>query len=68
MPLRLVYGPADPVNGERTAAVFRREVADADVVRLADGVGHYPQIEDPEAVWTAFEEHLEQARERRESP
>jgi len=31
-----------------------REVVPAPDVVLLDGIGHYPQIEDPDGVWRAF--------------
>ena len=54
IPLRLVNGPADPVSGRHVAQAYRRIVPSADVVLLADHIGHYPQIEDPEGVLAAF--------------
>lgn len=54
VPVRLVVGPADPISGETLAARYEEIVAGADVVRLSAGIGHYPQIEDPEAVVDAY--------------
>lgn len=53
VPLRLVNGPEDPVSGAHLAARYRELVPDADVVSLP-GIGHYPQVEDPEGVLRAF--------------
>ncbi len=53
VPLRLVNGLLDPVSGAATVARYRDLIPDPDVVVL-DDVGHYPQIEAPERVLTAF--------------
>jgi pimeloyl-ACP methyl ester carboxylesterase len=53
VPLRLINGPADPVSGAHAAARYRELVPSPDVV-LLDGIGHYPQIEDPSGVTDAF--------------
>ena len=52
IPLRLINGPLDPVSGEHLQVRYRELIKDADVVSLA-GIGHYPQLEDPEGVWRA---------------
>lgn len=52
-PLRLIYGPEDPVSGAPIARRFAEVVPNADVVRL-DGIGHYPQTEAPARVLEAF--------------
>ena len=52
MPRRFVNGPLDPNSGAHMAARYRELVPDADVVSLA-GLGHYPQLEDPERVQDA---------------
>lgn len=49
VPLRFVWGPLDPVSGAHMLAELRLRRPDAAVTELA-GVGHYPQLEDPEAV------------------
>lgn len=58
VPLRLIDGAADPVSGAHMAARYRELVPHADVV-LLDGIGHYPQIEDPAGVLRAFLEFVE---------
>jgi len=55
VPLRLVIGLDDPVAGVAIARRYRALLPVADVVELA-GIGHYPQIEDPEAVVQAVED------------
>ena len=52
VPVRLIDGLADPVSGAHLVARYRELVRPADVVELA-GVGHYPQVEAPEAVAAA---------------
>ncbi len=53
VPMRLVYGAEDPVAGADIAARYRELVSAADIVPLP-GIGHYPQVEDPEGVLRAF--------------
>ncbi|HYW05193.1 MAG TPA: alpha/beta hydrolase [Gammaproteobacteria bacterium] len=53
--MRLVNGVADPVSGGDMADRYAEVVPQADVRRLA-GIGHYPQLEAPEAVITAARE------------
>jgi pimeloyl-ACP methyl ester carboxylesterase len=49
VPLRFVWGMADPRSGARVADAIRRRVPSAQLVALSD-VGHYPQLEVPDAV------------------
>ncbi len=53
IPSRLISGPEDPVSGGAMADRYEADVQNADVVRLP-GIGHYPQVEAPEAVRDAF--------------
>jgi pimeloyl-ACP methyl ester carboxylesterase len=53
VPLRLVDGALDPVSGAHMAARYRELVPEADVVLLPD-IGHYPQVEAPDAVLEAY--------------
>jgi len=55
VPLRLIDGGLDPVSGAHLCEAYRRTVPNADAV-LLDHVGHYPQLEDPDAVLKAFDE------------
>lgn len=59
VPQRLVIGLADPVSGWRIAWRYRELLPSADVIELP-GIGHYPQIEAPEAVLTAHAQFLHQ--------
>jgi pimeloyl-ACP methyl ester carboxylesterase len=53
VPLRFINGPEDPVSGRHMAERYRELVPNPDVV-LLEGIGHYPQLEAPEAVLAAF--------------
>lgn len=53
LPIRFVWGMADPVSGAHMANVIRERRPGADLVELAD-VGHYPQLEAPAAVIEAI--------------
>lgn len=57
VPVRFVCGAADPISGAHMAVRYRALVPHPDVVELA-GVGHYPQVEAPEAVAAAILEHF----------
>ena len=52
IPVRLVLGLEDPVSGEHIATRYRDLVAEPDIVSLP-GIGHFPQLEDPDAVLQA---------------
>ena len=52
-PLRLIDGLADPISGANMVQRYRELVPQPDVVELAH-VGHYPQLESPDAVAAAF--------------
>lgn len=49
VPRRLICGAVDPVSGAHLADRYRELVPDPDVV-LLEGVGHYPQLEEPDRV------------------
>ncbi|MCA9673606.1 MAG: alpha/beta fold hydrolase [Kofleriaceae bacterium] len=53
VPLRLIDGVVDPVSGAHMVARYREVVPHPDVVELP-GIGHYPQVEAPDAVLGAF--------------
>jgi pimeloyl-ACP methyl ester carboxylesterase len=54
VPLRLVWGMADPRSGAHIAEHAKERLPNLGVVAL-DDVGHYPQLEAPEHVATAVE-------------
>ena len=53
VPLRFINGPLDPVSGATMVTRYRQLIPDPDVVVL-HGIGHYPQVEAPDAVLEAF--------------
>lgn len=53
VPLRLIDGLDDPVSGAHLAARYRELVPEPDTVGLT-GIGHYPQVEAPDATLEAF--------------
>jgi pimeloyl-ACP methyl ester carboxylesterase len=54
VPMRLIDGPVDPNSGAHMARRYAEVVPDADVVMLADDIGHWPQLEAPEQVLEHF--------------
>jgi pimeloyl-ACP methyl ester carboxylesterase len=53
VPLRVINGPVDPVSGAHLVARYRELVPYPDTVTLP-GIGHYPQVEDPESTLQAL--------------
>lgn len=53
IPLRVIDGAADPVSGAHMVARYKALVPNPDTILLPE-IGHYPQVEAPEAVWEAF--------------
>jgi pimeloyl-ACP methyl ester carboxylesterase len=53
IPLRFVNGAADPISGVHMARRYEELIPNPDVVVL-DRIGHYPQVEAPQAVLDAF--------------
>jgi pimeloyl-ACP methyl ester carboxylesterase len=53
VPIALIDGMADPISGAHMVARFRELVPNAPVTELA-AVGHYPQMEAPDALLHAF--------------
>ena len=58
VPLKLIDGADDPVSGRHMTARYRELVPGADVT-LLEGIGHYPQVEAPQAVLEAYIEFRE---------
>ncbi len=63
VPMRLIDGPIDPNSGAHMARRYAEVIPDADVVMLADDIGHWPQLEAPEAVLTHFLAHIDRITE-----
>jgi pimeloyl-ACP methyl ester carboxylesterase len=57
VPIRLINGLADPVSGAHMLVRYRELVAQPNIVELP-GVGHYPQVEAPDAVVHAIRAHF----------
>jgi pimeloyl-ACP methyl ester carboxylesterase len=57
-PVRFINGVVDPIAGASMVARYRELVPQADIVELAD-VGHYPQVEAPDAVLAAVLAHFD---------
>jgi pimeloyl-ACP methyl ester carboxylesterase len=53
IPLRVIDGADDPVSGAHMVERYRELVPNPDTVVLP-GIGHYPQVEDPDGVLRAF--------------
>jgi pimeloyl-ACP methyl ester carboxylesterase len=53
VPLRVIDGPVDPVSGAHMVERYRELVPNPDTV-LLPGIGHYPQVEDPDGTLQAF--------------
>jgi pimeloyl-ACP methyl ester carboxylesterase len=52
IPMRVINGPEDPVSGRHMTERYKELVPNPDVVWL-EGIGHYPQVENPEGVINA---------------
>ncbi|GJM09482.1 MAG: hydrolase [Lysobacteraceae bacterium] len=57
-PLRFINGSDDPNSGAHMADHYQQVIPNADVVRLP-GIGHWPQIEAPDAVLAATVEFFD---------
>lgn len=53
VPLKVIDGGADPISGAHMVARYRELVPNPDVTLLPE-IGHYPQVEAPEAVLEAY--------------
>ena len=58
VPMRLIDGALDPNSGAHMARRYTEVIPHPDVVML-DDIGHWPQLEAPDAVWEAFIEHID---------
>ncbi|MCJ8170589.1 alpha/beta fold hydrolase [Atopomonas sediminilitoris] len=60
VPLRVIDGAVDPISGAHMVARYRELIPNPDTV-LLERIGHYPQVEAPEAVlehYLAFRQRL----------
>jgi pimeloyl-ACP methyl ester carboxylesterase len=53
VPLKLINGPDDPISGAHMVERYRALLPRPDVTELP-GIGHYPQVEAPQALLEAF--------------
>ncbi len=53
LPLLHINGEADPISGRHAGEFFQKKIPQVKVTFL-DGIGHYPQVENPEAVLSHF--------------
>lgn len=58
-PLGLINGSADPVSGDHMVRRFEELVGLQHFIRRLPTVGHYPQVEAPDAVLAAYAEFLD---------
>jgi pimeloyl-ACP methyl ester carboxylesterase len=49
IPMRVINGPEDPVSGRHMTERYKALITNPDVVYL-EGIGHYPQVENPAGV------------------
>ncbi|WP_319445264.1 MULTISPECIES: alpha/beta hydrolase [unclassified Mycobacterium] len=64
VPMRLIDGPIDPNSGAHMARRYAEVIPNADVVMLADDIGHWPQIEAPTDVLAHFLAHVDRVIDR----
>ena len=65
IPMRLIDGPADPNSGRHMAQRYLEVIPNPDVVMLDDKIGHWPQIEAPDAVLENFLARVESVTAQR---
>ena len=65
IPMRLIDGPIDPNSGRHMAQRYLEVIPNPDVVMLDDKIGHWPQIEAPDAVLENFLAHVESVTAQR---
>jgi pimeloyl-ACP methyl ester carboxylesterase len=53
VPLKLIVGSVDPISGSHMASRYRELVPQSDDTELP-GVGHYPQVQAPEATMKSY--------------
>jgi pimeloyl-ACP methyl ester carboxylesterase len=63
--MRLIDGPIDPNSGRHMAARYLAVIPNPDVVMLDDNIGHWPQIEAPDAVLENFLAHVDRVTAQR---
>lgn len=61
VPLKLIDGLHDPISGAHMVQRYRELIADSDVTELPE-IGHYPQVEAPTSVLSAYLEFRQKLR------
>ena len=59
VPVMLINGSADPVSGAHMVTRYRELVRGGDTIVELAAIGHYPQVEAPAAVASAYHEFLQ---------
>ncbi|XP_078676784.1 mesoderm-specific transcript homolog protein-like [Branchiostoma floridae x Branchiostoma belcheri] len=67
IPVHLIYGPADPVNTPVLLDRYRELFPRATDTVLSSDIGHYPHVEDPKSVLTAFFNFLDHVARTKQS-
>lgn len=60
-PIRLINGLADPISGANIVDLYLKVIPKPDCIQL-EGIGHYPQVEAPEAVLSNFFDFVKGAK------
>lgn len=60
VPVMLINGSADPVSGAHMVARYRELVRPRDLIVELPEIGHYPQVEAPTAVASAYHDFLQE--------
>jgi pimeloyl-ACP methyl ester carboxylesterase len=68
VPMRFIDGPADPNSGRHMADRYLELIPNPDVVVLDDDIGHWPQIEAPDAVLMHLLRHIDRASSTASTP
>jgi pimeloyl-ACP methyl ester carboxylesterase len=53
VPVKLIAGAKDPISGQHMIYRYRELIPDANITEMPE-LGHYPQIEDADAITTAY--------------
>ncbi|WAR26861.1 MEST-like protein [Mya arenaria] len=60
LPVHMIYGPSDPVNsGYAFVDHYKKVVPSPSITVLDAAIGHYPQWEDPNAVFESYKSFLQ---------
>jgi len=60
VPVGLINGSADPVSGAHMVQRFRQLVGEDHFIHELPEIGHYPQVEAPDAVLNSYQQFLNQ--------